>query len=81
MHYLSPQFMRGRDSGTRACHSSLMTTFSGPHCGALYEVNYTKVIVRDRDTADCDVCKKQMDSWSSSRIPSYRLVGRSKDPD
>jgi uncharacterized protein (DUF983 family) len=45
-----------------------------PHCGAIYEVTYTKVIFRDRDTANCKVCGEEMHSWNGSRIPSFRLI-------
>ncbi|WP_395649677.1 MJ0042-type zinc finger domain-containing protein [Brevundimonas sp.] len=45
-----------------------------PHCGAIYEVTYHKVAFRDQDNFICRSCGQEMDSWSSSRIPHYRLV-------
>lgn len=43
-------------------------------CGAVYEVDYDKVPFRDQDSYDCDVCGKELDRWSSSRIPKFRLI-------
>jgi hypothetical protein len=42
-------------------------------CGSEYSVTYTKVIFRDQDDVNCQVCGHQLASWSSSRIPSYKL--------
>ena len=42
-------------------------------CGSVYSVTYTKVIFRDSDTAECQVCGDRLASWSSSRIPHYKL--------
>ena len=47
-----------------------------PHCGALYEVTYTKFTWRDKDSANCTVCGKEMASWNQSKSPSFDLVRR-----
>jgi hypothetical protein len=51
-----------------------------PHCGAVYEVTTTKVIFRDQDSENCEVCGKELASWSSSRIPHFKLIKRPEDP-
>lgn len=50
-----------------------------PHCGALYEVTYTKFPSRDKDSADCFVCGKEMTTWNSSRCPNFSLVRRPEE--
>jgi predicted Zn finger-like uncharacterized protein len=49
-------------------------TYKCPHCGALYEVTYERIISRDKDTAHCQVCGQRMDSRNGSSIPHYELV-------
>jgi uncharacterized protein (DUF983 family) len=49
-----------------------------PHCGAEYDVTYSRLMWREKDSANCRVCGKEMASWDSSREPSFRLV---KPPD
>jgi transcription elongation factor Elf1 len=60
----------------RTCHIKGMKKYTCPHCGAVYEVTYTHISQRDRDTEDCEVCRKRMHSWSGSSIPHFRLVER-----
>ena len=42
-------------------------------CGAEYDREMHKSIVRDQDSFNCS-CGYEIDSWSSSRWPSYTLV-------
>lgn len=53
-----------------------MTDTKTCECGAVYEVGSVKFPVRDQDSYDCDVCGKQLDKWSSSRIPTFKLIKR-----
>jgi hypothetical protein len=43
-------------------------------CGAVYERTEQKVPFRDQDNFLCQVCGEELDSWSSSRIPRFRLI-------
>jgi len=49
-------------------------TFKCPHCGALYQVTYEKIVSPNKAAANCQVCGKQMDSMNGSSIPCYELV-------
>jgi hypothetical protein len=46
------------------------------HCGAKYLVRYTELPIADSGSAYCEVCRRQMIQWNSSREPSYKLVKR-----
>jgi hypothetical protein len=46
------------------------------HCGAQYLVRYTELPIADSGSVYCDVCRRQMIQWNSSREPSYKLVKR-----
>ena len=43
-------------------------------CGAVYRRVLNKSPIRDTDTFECLVCGERMESWSTSRWPSYQLV-------
>ena len=43
-------------------------------CGAVYEVGSYKLPVRDQDHFDCSVCGARLDEWSSSRVPTFKLI-------
>jgi hypothetical protein len=43
-------------------------------CGAVYERSEYKVSFRDRDSFSCYICEMEIETWSGSRIPQYRLV-------
>ena len=45
-------------------------------CGAIYERTEEKVIFRDKDGFNCHVCGQELESWSGSRIPIFKLVKR-----
>jgi transposase-like protein len=45
-------------------------------CGAKYERITHKVIFRDNDHFDCQVCNETLEEWSGSRIPQFKLIER-----
>ncbi len=52
------------------------TTIVTCQCGAIYERTEDKVIFRDKDRFACVACGKELESWSGSRIPVFKLVKR-----
>jgi hypothetical protein len=36
--------------------------------------------VRDQDSADCEVCGAELDSWNSTTYPSFTLIERAPWP-
>jgi DNA-directed RNA polymerase subunit RPC12/RpoP len=42
-----------------------------PKCGSTYEVKYRQVPMRDIDSFDCVVCGLELESWKSTRYPTY----------
>ena len=71
-----PFFDRRRvEAETHAAYICQMReTFKCPHCGALYQVKYQKIVSPDKAAANCQVCGKQMVSTNGSSIPCYELV-------
>jgi len=51
------------------------------HCGARYVVSYTELPIADSGSVYCDVCRRRMIQWNSSRQPSYKLVKRPEQKD
>ena len=47
--------------------------FICPHCGAVYEVTYTKLAAMDHNWAICVKCRKVMKVWDDAFSRSYRL--------
>ena len=47
--------------------------FTCPHCGAVYEVTYTRMEARDDDRAICDKCHKVMKEWNDTFSRSFKL--------
>ena len=47
--------------------------FICPHCGAVYEVEYTRYPLRDSDSATCTKCKQVMKTWNDTMAPSFQL--------
>lgn len=45
-------------------------------CGSKYAITWKSVIMRDKDSQDCSVCKTVIYTWDGSSIPSFRLVER-----
>jgi predicted Zn finger-like uncharacterized protein len=58
----------------------MRSTWTCEECGAVYEVTYTKLPVRDNDSADCQVCGHQFRPWNTTKMPSFRLVSRPGEP-
>ncbi len=50
-----------------------MSNETCPKCGAIYEVTEVKTPWRDQDSYECN-CGHQMDKWSGSTHPVYKLV-------
>ena len=44
--------------------------------GAVYEITLHRFPIRDRDSADCDVCGTLMREWNSTTVPEFKLVKR-----
>ncbi|HNA28658.1 MAG TPA: hypothetical protein PK437_01285 [Thiobacillaceae bacterium] len=42
-------------------------------CGALYEVRIYRLPVKDQDSFYCEQCRNLLKSWSSTRVPEYKL--------
>jgi transposase-like protein len=51
-----------------------------PQCGSEYEITSAKVICRDSDSLDCDVCGYTLKKWSGSHIYEKTLVRRREWP-
>ena len=47
--------------------------FTCPHCGAVYELTYTRVAATDFDRAICAKCRKVMKEWNDDFSRSFRL--------
>lgn len=64
-------------SGQVFHHIRLMATETITcECGAVYEKGSVKLPARDRDYYDCRICGSRLDEWSSSRIPTFKLIER-----
>jgi predicted Zn finger-like uncharacterized protein len=48
-------------------------TFTCPHCGAVYEVTYTKLAAANHDRTICVKCRKVMKEWDDAFSRSFRL--------
>ena len=65
------QRMRGRFSaGDKAC----------PQCGSVYEITYTKIIMRDKDSIACEVCGAELVRWNGAVIYFAELRDRVEWP-
>jgi hypothetical protein len=47
--------------------------FRCPHCGAEYEITYTGLQEREKDSAICVRCHKVMIEWDDAFARSFRL--------
>lgn len=45
-------------------------------CGSVYELSYSKTIMRDQDSIECEVCGKEIHRWSEAKIWTARLIER-----
>jgi formylglycine-generating enzyme required for sulfatase activity len=44
-----------------------------PHCGAVYELTYTRLAATNHDRAVCAKCRKVMKEWNDDFSRSFRL--------
>lgn len=49
-------------------------------CFSTYEITYHQVPVKDTDSFSCHVCRLELDSWKSTRYPTYTLKIRAQWP-
>jgi len=59
-----------------------MSTFNKtcPNCGSVFSITKHKLIMRDKDTIDCDVCGTELLSWNGAVMYSHKLVQRADWP-
>jgi hypothetical protein len=43
-------------------------------CGAVYHEKSQKLSMRDKDRADCDLCRETLNQWDEATMYSYTLV-------
>ena len=46
-------------------------------CGSLYELSFTRSIMRDKDSIDCEICGGLLLQWSESKIWEAKLLEKS----
>lgn len=44
-------------------------------CGAMYRVSYVVTPVRIADSFNCQLCRRELSSWSGFLAPRHSLVG------
>lgn len=49
-------------------------------CGSIYSVTKTKLIMRDIDKIDCEVCGAELLSWNGAVMYDAQLVQRADWP-
>ena len=47
-----------------------------PNCGSLYSITKHKLIMRDIDKIDCDVCGAELLSWNGAVMYNAKLIQR-----
>jgi hypothetical protein len=45
-------------------------------CGAIYERSEEKGVFRDKSSFNCFVCRQELEAWSETRIPVFKLIKR-----
>ena len=43
-------------------------------CGAIYHEKSQKLMMRDKDRADCDLCGATLNQWDGAVMYSYKLI-------
>lgn len=43
-------------------------------CGAKYEIYKFKLIIRDKDSLDCDICGEQLMKWNGAEMFTSKLI-------
>lgn len=49
------------------------------NCGSVYELTYTKVMFRDKDSLSCEVCNQVIHRWNEAKIWDAQLVERKEN--
>jgi DNA-directed RNA polymerase subunit RPC12/RpoP len=57
----------------------IMEHYKCPECGSEYELTSSKIMMRDKDAINCEVCRAEIRRWSGSRIWHARLTKRGDD--
>lgn len=57
-----------------------MTTekYECPVCGSKYEITKHKIIMRDKDSIECDICNHPIISWNGGVMYSSKLLERNE---
>lgn len=51
-----------------------------PKCGSEYQINKIKLIMRDKDSINCDVCGEELLSWNGAVMYDAKLIKRADWP-
>lgn len=43
-------------------------------CGSVYELTYTRTIMRDKDSITCEICGQEIYRWNEAKIWSAKLI-------
>jgi hypothetical protein len=46
------------------------------NCGSIYRLSYTRCIMRDRDSIDCEVCGVELHRWNEAKLWQAQLLER-----
>ena len=49
-------------------------------CGSIYELEEHKIMSRDNDSLDCDICGHKLISWNGGCIWTSKLIKKGKLP-
>ena len=45
-------------------------------CGSIYELKSTKLIFRDKDSIDCEICGEELHSWNAAKMWEAKLLDK-----
>jgi len=48
-------------------------------CGSVYELSFTRTVMRDQDSIDCEVCGERLHRWSEAKIWEAKLIERKEN--
>lgn len=43
-------------------------------CGAKYEIHRYKIMTRDKDSLDCDICGRELMHWNGAEMFTSKLL-------
>lgn len=49
------------------------------NCGAKYEITRYKLIMRDRDSLECDICGQELMHWNGAEMFTSKLIEPKKE--